>query len=596
MTEGERDSDGQADDAAGTAPLPGAAMLGLAIIIGIAGGFGAIAFKAIIAFFHNLMFRGELGLVHDPTAVIAPSPLGAWIILVPVAGAALVTLITSRIAPEARGGGVPEVLNAIYYEKGRIRPVVALAKAAASAISIGTGGSVGREGPMVQIGSTVGSAVATVARIPVRQRITLIAAGAAAAVAGTFNAPIGGMAFALELLLVSLSARTVSLVAVASVTATGIGRLYSGLDPAFNVPEIAQFEGEVTGLFAAVLCVPFGVLVGVAAAGFIRGLYRVEDFFEQRFANPYLRHMCGMLLVGLMMYALLRATGQYHVAGVGYPTVLDVLRGVLSDPLFLLLLCAAKMLATALTLGSGASGGVFAPSLFLGATLGAAVGNALAMVAPAAGIDPVVFAVAGMAGMVGGTSGAVITAITMTLEQTRDYGAMLPIITTVALAHMVRVRLVPQSIYTLKLARRGMRVPEGLQAAVSATHNARTVMTREFELLDVGAIEDWKAGYRPGDGAMHTVVCRDGEVLGLARPDLLYLLRDEAPDTVVDTNYLAAAPTSRWAVIMRGLRAKGTDTALVFNPRGSRRQSDLVGVITSHEIARAAREGADLLD
>ncbi|WP_420426343.1 chloride channel protein [Algiphilus sp.] len=575
--------------------LPGIVMLALAILVGVAGALGAIAFKAILAFTYNLLFLGRFSLAFDPTAMLAPSPWGAGVILVPVLGAVVVTWITNRVAPEVRGGGIPEVINAIYYERGLIRPVVVIAKAVATAVTLGSGGSAGREGPMVQIGSAFGSMIGRVVAIPVRQRITLLGAGAAAAVAATFNAPIGGLAFALELLLVSISARTVSLVAVSSVTATYIGRLYSGQSPAFDVPRIAQFEGPLTSLYELLLCLPFGVAMGLVSAFFIRSLYWTEDRFTQRFANPYLRHMTGMLGVGLLIYAFVLTTGQYHVAGIGYPTVLGVLGGALTDPFFLLLLAAAKLLATLLTLGSGASGGVFSPSLFLGATLGAAFGQ-LCQLVPGLSVDPVLFAVAGMAGMVAGTSGAVITAIVMTFEQTRDYGAILPIIATVALAHMVRVRLVARSIYTLNLARRGHSVPEGLQAAVSASQNAQAIMSRDFQLIDAAELGQWQAQYQPGEGKAHTVICRDGLVLGMARPELLYLLRDEAPDRVVNTNYFVAEPGTAWAVIMRGLRFKDTDIALVFNPRGSRRPEDLVGVITAHEIARSARENAELLD
>ncbi|MGD8710803.1 MAG: chloride channel protein, partial [Ectothiorhodospiraceae bacterium] len=535
-------------------PLSTHTMFILALLVGIFGGFGSIVFKSVIAFLHNVFFYGELGLIYDPDAHIAPSPLGAAIILVPVLGAVLVTWITKTLAPEARGHGVPEVLNAIYYQKGHIRPVVVLAKALASAISIGTGGSVGREGPIIQIGSAFGSTLGQIIRMPTRQRIVLVCAGAGAGIAATFNAPIGGLAFAMELLLVSISARTVALVAISTVTATYIGRLYSGLNPSFNVPEIAHFEGHLVSLYAFILCIPFGVLMGLASGGFIRGLYWMEDLFEKTIRNDYLRHMAGMFCVGVLIYLFLLKTGHYYVAGVGYATIIDILKGLLSDPLFLLLLFAAKLLATGLTLGSGASGGIFSPSLFLGATLGSAFGNAIALAFPQAQVEPVVFAIAGMAGMVSGTTGAVVTAITMTLEQTRDYSAMIPIITTVALAYVVRGWVTPESIYTLKLARRGAAVPQGLQAAVSSSHNARTVMSKNFQVIDISELEEWQAKYRPGEGPRYTLISREGEVLGIARPELMYLLRDKNPEAVIDKNFFVVASNTPWPVIMRGLR------------------------------------------
>ena len=581
---------------AGERPLTGSHMFFLAVLIGIAGGLGSIAFKAIIAFFHNLFFFGRLGLSSDANIHAEPSPWGIGIIVVPVLGSLIVTWITRTVAPEARGHGVPEVLHAIYYGQGRIRPVVVIAKAIASSVTIGTGGSVGREGPIVQIGSAFGSVIGQLTRLPAHQRVVLIGAGAAAGIAATFNAPIGGLAFAIELLLVSISARTVALVAIATVTATYVGDFFGGLLPSFDVPELAVFANDLVGFYTLILCVPLGIILGCASSVFIRLIYEMEDWFALHFRNDYIRHMCGMFAVGIMLYLFLRYSGHYYVGGVGYATVMDTLRGTLTNPAFLALLFFAKLLTTGLTLGSGGSGGVFSPSLFLGATLGSAFGNLFALLAPGAAIDPVVFAVAGMAGMVGGTTGAVLTAITMIFEQTRDYSAMLPIITTVCLAYVVRISQTPESIYTLKLVRRGVRVPQGLQAAVSSARNARTIMTNDYQVVEIAELEDWQAKHVPGQGPRHTVIARDGEILGLARDELLYLLRDEDSETLVETNFFLVTARTSWPTIVRGMRAKGTEKALVTRKQGSTRIEDLVGVITPHEIARSVRASAALLD
>ncbi|WP_435104474.1 chloride channel protein [Arhodomonas sp. AD133] len=577
-------------------PLPDLVLFVLALAIGVVGGVGGIAFSAAISLIHNLFFNVQLSLDYATDAHIAPSVLGAAVILVPVVGSLIVTWIVNTLAPEARGHGVPEVLNAIYYQGGRIHPVVALAKAVASAVSIGTGGSVGREGPIVQIGATFGSVLGQLVRMPARQRVVLIGAGAAAGIAATFNAPIGGLAFAVELLLVSISARTVATVAMATVTATYIGRLYAGVGPSFNVPELTVFSDHAMGLLALALCIPLGIILGVASAGFIRSLYAMEDLFDRFIPNTYLRHATGMLGVGLLLYALLLYTGHYYVAGVGYATVIDALSGALQDPAFLALLFAAKLLATGLTIGSGASGGIFSPSLFLGATLGAAFGQLMAMLFPQAAINPAMFAVAGMAAMVGGTTGAVVTAITMIFEQTRDYGAMLPIITCVSLAYVVRMRLTPESIYTLKLARRGVSVPQGLQAAVAAVHTARTMMSRDFEIVDIDDLANWQRHFHPDEAARYTVVTRGDEVLGLARPELLYLLPDRDPETVVDRSIFPVVAQTTWPTIMRGLRAKNSELALVFSRRNRYGAKSLIGVITHREIARTAGASADLMD
>ncbi|MCO6440002.1 MAG: chloride channel protein [Nitrococcus mobilis] len=577
-------------------PLPGSLMFFLAVLIGTVGGLGSIAFKAIIGFFHNLFFYGEFNLNYDANIHTQPSPWGIGVVFVPVLGSLLVTWITRTVAPEARGHGVPEVLHAIYYGQGRIRPVVVIAKAIASSVTIGTGGSVGREGPIVQIGSAFGSIVGQLTRLPAHQRVVLIGAGAAAGIAATFNAPIGGLAFAIELLLVSISARTVALVAIATVTATYISHFYSGLQPSFDVPSLAVFENHVIGFYTLLLCVPLGILLGCASSAFIRLIYYMEDWFDQHFRNDYVRHMCGMFAVGIMLYLFLRYSGHYYVGGVGYATVMDTLRRTLSDPAFLIMLFLAKLLATGLTLGSGGSGGVFSPSLFLGATLGSAFGNLFALLIPNAGIDPVVFTVAGMAGMVGGSTGAVLTAITMLFEQTRDYSAMLPIITTVSLAYVVRISQTPESIYTLKLVRRGVRVPQGLQAAVSSVRNARTIMTNDYQIVEIGDLPEWQANHRPGQGPRHTVVVQDGKILGLAHDELQYLLRDEDPKTLIDTNFFLVTARTPWPTLIRGMRAKDTEKALVTRNRGSTRVEDLLGVITPREIARSSGASAVLMD
>ena len=576
-------------------PLSASVMVVLAVGVGIFGGFSAIAFKAIIGFFRNLFFYGEFSLAFSPDIHIAASTWGAGVILVPVAGAIIVNWITERFAPETRGHGVPEVMNAIYFSQGRIRPSVVVAKALTSAVSIGSGGSVGREGPIVQIGSAFGSSLGQLITMPARQRVVLVGAGAAAAVAATFNAPIGGLAFAMELMLVSISARTVTVVAISTVTATYIGRFYSGVHPSFDVPELVVFENHLVGFYSLLACIPLGALVGVISAGFIRSIYAFEDWFENRFTNSYVRHVSGMAVVGVMLYGFMIYTGQYHIGGVGYPTILDVLRSILSDPLFLALLFLGKWLATGLTLGSGASGGVFSPSLFLGATFGALFGNLILLVFPASGIDPVVFAIAGMAGMVAGTTGAVLTAVIMVFELTGDYAAMLPIIATVSFAYAVRSALSEESIYTLKLSRRGYSVPQGLQAATSHLHSAGTLMSAEFDLIDVQLLRQWEATHIPERAPRYAVAVDDGLIDGVVHENMHLLSAPENTDWTVDRNFLTVTSETSWSNLMRTMHNNDCDVVLVMSDQNSRQATDVLGVITPREISLASKEDAYLM-
>jgi chloride channel protein, CIC family len=439
-------------------------MAALAVSVGIIAGFGAVFFRALISLFHNLFFLGKFSLIYDANQHTPPFWIEGWswlVIVAPVLGAVGVAWLVQNFAPEAKGHGVPEVMDAINYEGGKIRPVVAAVKSLASALSIGSGGSVGREGPIIQIGAAFGSTLGQVVPMPAAQRITLIAAGAGAGIAATFNTPIGGVLFAAELMLPAISAATLLPVALATVVATYIGRWCLGKYPSFDVPALWPPDFELQSLYIAPVIIVAGILLGLLAALFVRSIYWFEDRFDTLPGNYYTRHMLGMFCVGLMMYLLMQKTGHYYIQGVGYATIEDVLRDVLNEPGLLLLLIGAKLLATGLTLGSGASGGVFSPLLFMGATAGGAMGLLLANIVPSAPLSPPAMAVIGMATMIGSATGAVLTAVVMLFEMTRDYNVVLPVICAVAIANAVRKCICPPTIYTLKLLRRGHSVPDG---------------------------------------------------------------------------------------------------------------------------------------
>jgi CIC family chloride channel protein len=449
----------------------------LAILVGLVSGLGAVVFRGLIALFHNVLFLGHFSFTYDANVHTPPSPWGFFVILVPVVGTAGVAFLVGRFAPEAKGHGVPEVMDSVYYNNGIIRPVVAVIKSLASALSIGSGGSIGREGPIIQIGSSFGSTMGQVIRMPPWQRITLIAAGAGAGIAATFNTPIGGVLFAVEIMLHEVSARTLIPLAISTATATYVGRLCFGPYPSFVIPalETPYFHVDNFGLLLAF--VGLGILLGIVSTGYIKSIYAFEDFFEQRVkGNYYTRHMSGMLLVGIIMYLLMACWGHYYVEGVGYSTIQDVLTGKLSALHLLLLLFVLKLLVTSLTLGSGASGGIFSPSLYMGATLGAAYGLGLAWCCPGMDKSVSAFAVAGMAGVVGGATGAAMAAIVMIFEMTLDYNVIIPITITVALSYGIRKAPCPESIYTLKLTRRGHHIPSALHANLSYVTHVKDIM------------------------------------------------------------------------------------------------------------------------
>jgi len=447
----------------------------LAFVVGIVTGLGAVIFRDRIGFVHSLLFLGQFTVRYDANAFTPASPWGPFVILVPVVGAVAVTFLVTKFAPEARGHGVPEVMDAIYYRGGVIRPVVAVVKSLASAISIGSGAAVGREGPIIQIGSALGSTLGQLIRMPPGQRITLVAAGAGAGIAATFNTPIGGVMFAVELMMPEVSVRTFLPVAIATGTATFVGRVSFGREPAFVVPLPSLETVDLGAALLLFLYAFLGVITGLAATAFIRGLHLLEDLFD-RIAQPYARHILGMLLVGVLIYVLHLSFGHYCVEGVGYATVQAIVFGQLTAASLLALLFVGKLFATTVSLGSGASGGIFSPSLYMGATIGGAFASALAALHVPLDINVPAFAMVGTAAMVGGSTGAAMTAVTMIFEMTRDYNIVLPMIIAVAFSLGVRRLLSLENIYTLKLARRGHMVPKALHANMFLVRRASEVM------------------------------------------------------------------------------------------------------------------------
>jgi CIC family chloride channel protein len=573
----------------------------LSVLIGIVAGLGAVAFRGLIAFFHNLLFLGQISFFYDANMHTPPSPWGPLVILVPVLGAAGVVFLVKNFAPEAKGHGVPEVMDAIYYNKGVIRPVVAVIKSLASALSIGSGGSIGREGPIIQIGSCFGSTIGQILRMPVWQRITLIAAGTGGGIAATFNTPIGGMLFALEITLQEISVKTLVPVAISTVTATYIGRIFFGPHPSFIIPafETPYFHPAtpVVLLFYVVL----GVMMGVISAIYIKSIYGFEDFLENHIRGSYYRrHMFGMVLVGIMMYLLMITLGHYYIEGVGYSTIQDVLTGQLSQLYLLLLLFILKLFATSLTLGSGASGGIFSPSLYMGATLGGAYGIVVHYFFPGSNVTPAAFAVAGMAGMVGGATGAAMAAIVMIFEMTLDYSVIIPMTVTVAVSYGMRKLLSRESIYTMKLARRSHTIPESLQANFQQLKRARDAMDSHVMALPASSRLDEFARIAQGEvdvswflieeaNRVIGVVAKDAAI-GAVEPSRCALTLGE----MADKNYIVVAEETMLLDVIDRMRSHRASVALVTGESEPLSVENVRGLITKACIGDIALESLEL--
>lgn len=582
---------GDVDAADGIPSLGLVQLCCLAIVVGTVTGLGAVLFRALIGLIHNLFFLGQFAVRYDANLFTPPGPWGWMVIFVPVVGAIIVTFLVTNFAPEARGHGVPEVMDAIYYKSGVIRPIVAIVKSLASAVSIGSGAAVGREGPIIQIGSALGSTLGQIIRMSPGQRIVLVAAGAGAGIAATFNTPIGGVMFTIELMMPEMSVASFLPVALATAAATFIGRFFFGIAPAFSVPPLTPLAVDLSSLLTLGIYALLGVVVGVAATGMIRGLHFFEDVFE-KIKQPYVRHILGMFLVGLLIYALQRNFGHYYVEGVGYATIQSILSGDMAGPGLLLLLFVCKLFATSTSLGSGASGGVFSPSLFLGAAIGAAFAGLANMLHLPFALNVPSFAMVGMGAMVGSGTGAAMMAVTMIFEMTRNYDIVLPMILAVAVSIGVRRVLSRENIYTLKLVRRGHVIPKARHANMFLVRHAGEVMDNDIVVApaDMG-FDELLARPDNGGRMRHVVVTEDGHIFGVLRvntalrPASSGVQPGIALRTLASRNFTIVREDEVVFDVIRRIWRRKAIMALVVRGRGVPRATDVLGVITKEHVA-----------
>jgi CIC family chloride channel protein len=443
-------------------------MIVIAIIIGILSGFAAIGIRAMIKAISYLSFPGNGNILQN----ILSNP---WyvILLAPILGGLIVGPIIYFFAKEAKGHGVPEVMQAILLQGGRIRPRVAFVKAIASAISIGSGGSVGREGPIIQIGSSLGSTIGQFFKVPGNRLKTLVGCGSAAGIAAAFNAPIAGALFAVEIILMDFAVAQFSPIVISSVMATVISHNFEGDFAAFQVPKY-HLNSPYEIIFYFVL----GAGCGVAAYLFIKLLYMCEDYFDNKFNFPeYLKPAVGGVGIGII--ALIFP----QIMGVGYDTINIALQGEMIWDLALALVF-VKIIATSLTLGSGGSGGIFAPSLFMGAMLGFFFGSIMHSLFPAITATPGAYALVAMGGLVAGTTRAPITAIIIVFELTNDYKIILPLMVTCIISVIISSRLSRESIYTLKLLLRNIGIREGVETNIMESIFVKEVYTVDFDSIN----------------------------------------------------------------------------------------------------------------
>ncbi len=556
------------------------------------------AFIGAISGITSVMFK-LLILGMSRIYVIIPQILGivGWIVL-PSLGGLLVAIIVVRYAPEARGHGVPEAMEAYSLRGGNIRFRVPLLKSIGSAISISTGGSCGREGPIAQIGAGVGSVVATVLNLDKRAKKTLLVCGLSSGIAATFNAPLGGTLFGIEVLAGGIIGFSILPVILASVIATAVSLYLLGSAASFQAPTFGV--GHPVEL---IFYLGLGAILGVTSVIWMRGFYSIEDLFEKIRTSRYLLPAIGGVLTGILgigtiyLESVFAYSGAFYGDQPYYPAIMGVEYAFVDAALAghvaigaLLLFGILKIFATSFTLGSGGSGGVFAPTLFMGAGFGGAFGLMCSEIIPGSVSQPMAFALVGMAALFAGTGRAPITCIVMIMEMTADYSLILPLMIAVPTSFLVSALIEPESIYTMKLVRRGVRLRSGSHIEVLRTIKVSEIMTTkptalttEMTVSDVFAVID---------RTHHTkfpVIDSENNVLGiLIAEDLFHEPKEDGQEYTVgelmNPNFLHLSPETTIDGALQAMIKRDEGHAVIVDPKTPRR---MIGYITKTDVLKA---------
>mgnify|MGYP001260559956 FL=1 len=549
-----------------------------ALIVGVGAGLGAVVFRWLIDSVQHLAYGGLGGLLESV------SPL--HLLIIPALGGAIVGPLVWRFAREAKGHGVPEVMEAIALRGGRIRPRVAVVKALASAVCIGTGGSVGREGPIAQIGSALGSTIGQLFHLSDERVRNLVACGAAGGIAATFNAPIAGSVFALEVILGQFHSVYFGAVVISSVVASVVAHAFEGDTLAFAVPAYSLISP-----WELIFYVLLGLLAAVTAVAFTRLLYFSEDLWDRIAFPEYLKPVIGGLLLGLMGILVPKIAGFPRIFGVGYDTITQALSGELVLQVTVVLLF-AKVLATVITLGSGGSGGVFAPSLFIGAMLGEAFGQIVHGLFPEITAPMGAYAMVGMAAVFSGAAHAPVTAILILFEMTGDYKIILPLMLATVISTLVSRLISPESIYTLKLTRRGVHLSQGQDIDVMQSITVGEAMTTEVDTVSVNmSLDDLADEFARSHHHGFPVLDDAGELVGVVSIQDLEWAKAAGPtegrvagDIATKEGLQVAYPYEPMWKALRRLGRRDLGRLPVVEEEGSQR---LVGMVRRADIIRA---------
>ncbi|MFP4070707.1 MAG: chloride channel protein [Desulfovibrionales bacterium] len=440
--------------------------LAFPVIIGLVSAMGALLFRTLIELFQTLFWSPGTSFLDQ----VMQTP--AWLVIaIPVAGGLIAGPIITFFVPEAKGPGVPEVIHSVAARHSTIRHRVTALKALVTSLLIGCGASLGREGPIIQIGASVGSSIAQFFNLNPNLRRVCLASGVAAGISATFNAPIAGTFFAIEVILLDIQISYVTHIIIASITASLLSRIFWGDFPTFEVGQFQMVSQWELGIYLIL-----GIIAGALSIGFVKSIIATGDLFQRIRIPDWIKPALGgfgLGIVGVMVP---------YVLGVGYETVNLTLADNMGLVLALVVIV-AKIAATSLCIGSGMSGGIFAPSLVIGAALGTLIDLSAAFMLPGLDVHPSHYALAGMGAMVAGTTLAPITAVMTVFELTYNYTIILPLMASCITSAVVVRLLFGYSIYEIRLLRAGVDIVRGHDVNILRDLQVQNIMVQEFETI-----------------------------------------------------------------------------------------------------------------
>lgn len=553
----------------------------IAFVLAVAVSFIARLLMDLIELITTFSFYGKFEVSQ---AGPAGNTLGIWVILVPAAGGLIVGLMALYGSKAIRGHGIPEAMEQILTNQSKIKPAITWLKPISSAITIGTGGPFGAEGPIIATGGALGSTVGQLLKISHVERKILLASSATAGMAAIFGSPIAAIFLAVELLLFEYSPRSLIPVAIACITGAAGHHLLFSSDPIFAMDFVAMPGNEALFIYSIV-----GVVLGILSVGVTKATYFVEDMFEKLPVHWMWWPAIGGIVVGVIGYFSPRTMG------VGYDNITDILSGNMPMQ-FILSLCFLKFVSWVVALGSGTSGGTLAPLFTIGGAAGALIGLGINHFIPGTGINIPLAALVGMAAMFAGASRALLTSIIFALESTAQYNALLPLLGACTAAYFVSFFLMRHTIMTTKIERRGVRAPDSYESDMLKQRTVGSVLKDGAVVLsEDNTIQEVRVYI--ADAAAHTqnhfiVTDNSGVYRGMLDAIELYNVNN-APDAKIGSLIrevpviLTANDSLRLAVEL--MAEEGVDTLPVV----SSKSQAIAGILTYKDILETYKAGRD---